>query len=239
MARVLLLLAGTSEARDFAERFQSADLQLVASLSGMTRDPIDYPCKTRIGGFGGAVAMAAWLRAEGAVGVVDATHPFATQISANAVEASRLAELPHLAVQRAAWEPGEKWQKFKCLADAVAALPEGSRAFAATGRGGVEAFASRTDVTFILRSIEPITGLPPHVIPVQGRPPFSLEEECAFMRAEAVTHLITKNAGGARPAKLEAAERLDIPVFSIAMPPPPPTAMTCTVDEALVWAARL
>lgn len=239
MTRVLLLLAGTREARDFAVRFQHDDMRLVASLAGVTRDPFDYPCETRIGGFGGVESMAAWLRDQNAAAVIDATHPFAEHISANAVEAARLAVVAYLMLRRSPWLMGKNSREFNCLEDAVAALPAGARAFMTTGRGSVDALAPRGDVAFILRSIEPVLDLTPQVVSIIGRPPFSIEDECAFMRSEKITHLVTKNSGGAMPAKLEAAEQLDIPVFSVAMPPPPFAISLQGVDEALAWAARL
>jgi len=88
MTGVLLLLGGTAEARAFAERFETDGLRLIASLAGVTREPRKYPCETRVGGFGGAVAMADWIVEYKVRAVVDATHPFAVQISQNAMEAA-------------------------------------------------------------------------------------------------------------------------------------------------------
>jgi len=233
MKPVLLLLAGTREAREFAEGFHDTRFELVASLAGVTREPVEYPCKTRFGGFGGAGPMAAWLCEHRVAAVIDATHPFAEQISRNAAIAADKAGAKRLLLRRPAWEPEEGWRAFDTLAEATAALPAGARAFATTGRNDFNAFGARTDVSFVLRSIEPAEGLPLHIETVTGRPPFTLEDECAFMHAAQITHLITKNSGGARPAKLAAAARLGIPIYAVRMPPAPVGEAALTVELRL------
>lgn len=239
MSRVLLLLAGTREARAFAAGFQREDVGLVASLAGVTRDPAEYACETRFGGFGGAEAMARWIRERNVVAVIDASHPFAERISANAAAAAAVAGVRRLSLRRRAWDIGSDGREVGSLAAAAAALPAGARVFLTTGRGDAQVFSGRSDVSFVLRSIEPVEGLPPHIGTVTGRPPFTPESERAFMRERGITHLVTKNSGGVRPAKLEAAEALGIPVFSVAMPPAPPGEAVETVAAALAWAARI
>jgi len=108
-----------------------------------------------------------------------------------------------------------------------------------SGRSGIEAYAQRNDISFLLRSIEEIDGLPGHIEPLLARPPFSLEDEIALMKHEAITHLVTKNAGGVGPAKLQAAEQLGLPVFSIAMPLSPHEWTVTSVDDALAWSRKL
>ena len=235
MTGVLLLLAGTAEARDFAARFDHPRLRLIASLAGVTRAPLRYAGETRVGGFGSVDAMAAWLAENNVEAVVDATHPFAVRISQNTHTAAARCGVPCLGLGRAPWTVGEAWREFSDIEALAHALPAGARVFLTTGRGEVEPFARRHDVSFWLRSIEPVENLPAHIHPVQGRPPFVLEDEEAFMTDTRITHLVTKNAGGARPAKLQAAEHLGIPVLSVAMPPSSHDHTVITVTEAMAW----
>lgn len=239
MKKTVLLLAGTAEARAFAERFDHPDLRLVASLAGVTREPRAYPCETRIGGFGGVEAMATWIAENEVVGVIDATHPFAMQISQNASEATRKSGVPCLGLRREVWELGADWREFDCVETLAAALPAGSRVLLTTGRHGIEAFAQRDDCDFWLRTIEKVDALPSHIRAIEVRPPFSLQDESAVMTDAGITHLVTKNAGGVRPAKLRAAEQLGLLVFSVAMPPSPHELTANSVEGALAWAREL
>lgn len=234
----VLLLGGTAEAREFAERFQHPNLKLIASLAGVTRDPKPYPCDTRVGGFGGVEAMAEWIEQNRIAAIIDATHPFATQISVNAHKAADQTGILCLALHRAQWEPEGKWREFEDARSLAAELPTKSRVFLTTGRGELETFSARTDVGFTLRSIEPITDLPNNIKDTVARPPFSLEGEIATLEEACITHLVTKNAGGARPAKLKAAHTLGIEIFSLAMPPTPHRLTAGLVTEALNWLDR-
>jgi len=239
MTGVLLLLAGTAEAREFAARFDHPRLQVVASLAGVTSAPLDYVCETRVGGFGSVDGMAAWIAENDVAAVVDATHPFAVRISENARASAARCEVPCLGLRRAPWALGEAWRTFSDLEALAPVLPAGARVFLTTGRGEVEPFARRQDVSFWLRSIEGVEDLPAHIQPVRGRPPFALENEIAFMKDAKITHLVTKDAGGVRPAKLEAAEQLGVAVFSAAMPPSPHDETVDSVDAALAWSRAI
>lgn len=238
MTRTVLLLAGTQEAREIASGFDRPDLRLVASLAGVTTDPLAYPCKTRVGGFGGALAMAEWLRRESAVAIVDATHPFAEQISSNAREAAAQAGIPCLRLHRAPWLMQPEWREVETVEAAVAALPSGATALMTTGRAGLEAIAARGDVRFLLRSIVPVPGLPEAVTPVLARPPYTMESERDLLRHHSITHVVTKNAGGAVPAKMQAATAEDVATLVVRMPPPLGLTVT-TVREALDWIEAL
>lgn len=239
MKPTVLLLGGTREARLFAEQFDDTRFRLIASLAGVTREPNQYPCATRIGGFGGAAQMAGWLRAESVSAVVDATHPFAEKISANADEATVLANVRKLTLRRLPWPIESKWQEFETEGKLAEALPTGARVFLTSGRAGLDVYAKRSDVNFVFRSIEPVGTLPPHIVPSLNRPPFSFEDECKALKDFRATHLVTKNAGGALPAKFEAARALGVQVFSVAMPPAPAGDIVHTVDKALQWLKNL
>lgn len=220
-----LLLAGTGAARRLAARLVEAGVRPLASLAGATTTPAAYPCETRVGGFGGAEGLADWIRAHGPLAVVDATHPYAVRISANAAAACAATGAPYLRLDRPPWTrlPGERWIEARDLEGAVAALPPGARAFAATGRSSAEAFAARPDIWVALRVVDPpdapYPGAGEYVV---ARPPFDEAAERALLHGLGITHLVVKNAGGAAArTKLEAAASLGLPIVVVARPPEP------------------
>lgn len=233
MSRILLL-AGTGDARRIARDL--SDLPLIASLSGATASPEDYPCPLRTGGFGGAEAMADWLRNEAIAAVIDATHPFATQISANAVAAARATKTPLTRIHRPPWRraPGEIWIEVPTVEAAAKAIPSGARAFLATGRGSQDAFVARTDIWCALRLIDPPNAIyPGNGEYVVSRPPFDEASELALFQLLNISHLVVKNAGGAAArTKLAAAAKLNIPIVIVSRPTEPDAA-TARPKEAL------
>lgn len=236
MARVLLL-AGTGAARRLAADLTSQNHDVLASLAGATAKPAPYSCPTRTGGFGGASGLAAWLRSENPDAVVDATHPFARQMTTNAIAAARATGVPLLRLSRPPWrpKPGEDWRDVPSVEAAVASLPRTARVFLATGRGSLGALAGTT-ATLFLRTVDP----QPAPFPNKGefvvaRPPFDEASERALFERLGVTHLVVKNAGGAPGrTKLDAAAALRLPIFVVARPPDPPGApRAMTSDEIL------
>jgi precorrin-6A/cobalt-precorrin-6A reductase len=237
MTAHLLLLAGTAEARALAERLRDIpNLKVTASLAGVTSAPAPIAAETRRGGFGGAAGLAAYLRTNAITAVIDATHPFAARMATNAALACAATTTPRLRLIRPPWQPVGDWRDFPDLAAAAAALPAHAHALVTTGRKETAPFAERPDLNFWLRVIEPRTGLPRHINQLTARPPFTLSDELALMRAHAITHLVSKNAGGAGRAKLDAAAHLAIPILMVARPAPPPGPLASTVAEVVAWA---
>ncbi len=208
--------------------------ELIARLNEPPPKPAEARVSKRTGGFGGAAGLAAWLRAEGMGAVVDATHPFAARMQANAVEACAAAGVPRLRVLRPEWPVRPGWLGVASLGEAAAALPPGARVLLTSGRDWAP-FAGRTDCRFWLRSIEPV-ALPGHIEPIVARPPFGRSAELALMRRRAITHLVAKNSGG-NAAKLDAAAGLGLAVLMVARPAPPPGPVVAAADEALAWLA--
>jgi precorrin-6A/cobalt-precorrin-6A reductase len=237
MTAHLLLLAGTAEARTLAERLSGLpDLKLTASLAGVTSAPAPIAAQTRRGGFGGAAGLAEYLRTRAIAAVIDATHPFAAQMATNAALACTATATPRLRLIRPAWPPIGDWREFPDLAAAAAALPAHAHALLTSGRKDIAPFAARSDLTCLLRVIEPVQNLPPHITQLTARPPFALDDELALMRTHAITHLVSKNAGGPGRAKLDAAARLALPILMVARPAPPPGPLAASVAEAVAWA---
>ncbi len=230
MPRKVLILGGTKEARMLAGRLVRVGLDVTSSFAGVTENPILPEGKVRVGGFGGVEGMREYLLAEAIDVLVDATHPFAAVISAHAAEASP--EVMRL--ERPAWSPlsQDRWIDVQSNEVGLAALPSGSIVMLTIGRKEVAVFTSRSDLTGVARMIEPpAEALPEYWRLVLERPPFTMADELAMMSQHAITHLVTKNAGGRETAaKLEAARSLGIPVVMIARPFKPKVETFTTVD---------
>jgi precorrin-6A/cobalt-precorrin-6A reductase len=232
----VLLLAGTAEARTLAAEIAGLDgLEVTASLAGVTRQPESYPVPVRIGGFGGVPGLIEWLEQHRPAAVIDATHPYATQMQAHAVNACTLVGTPRLRLLRPAWPARTGWTHVPDLAAAAQALPSGARVLLTTGRKDIAPFAARPDVQFVLRTIEPLSDLPAHITSLIARPPFTPNQEREAFTQHGITHLVTKNAGGTGTAKLDAADSLSIRTIVVDRPPTPPGSVAETVAEAVAW----
>ncbi len=238
----LLILGGTADAVALAR--QAADqvgLEVTYSLAGVTANPNLPDCRIRRGGFEGADGFAAYLVAEGIDRVLDATHPFAGQIAANAAHACGRAGVARLKYLRPAWpaEPGDDWRNVADIAAAAEALGQfAHRAFLTLGARDLGAFAGLTEIWFLVRLIEPPGGdIPLAQYEIrQGRGPFGLADEKALMEEHGIDALVSRNSGGtAIAAKLGAARELGIPVVMIQRPTPPPGEIATTTDEVLDW----
>ena len=236
----LLLLGGTTESLALAEALAGqAGLEIVTSLAGRTVAHRLPPGEVRVGGFGGAAGLAAYLGAENIALVVDATHPFAATISRNAALACRQTGVPRLQLRRPAWspEPADRWHDVPDMTAAAAALPAlGRTAFLAVGRQELAAFAGLTGLRLIARMVGPpdISGF--EVILARG--PFALAEEEALFERTGVDVVVSKNSGGeATFAKILAARQRTLPVVMIRRPPPEAGDTAGSVAEALSWIA--
>lgn len=233
----ILILGGTAEARELANRLTGLGHDVTTSLAGRTQDPILPKGGLRMGKFGGIPGLAAYLRAAHIETLVDATHPYAGQISINAVAAARAVNIPLLRFMRPAWEQqlGDDWTMVATMAEASAALPANADVLLTTGHSGLEHFLSRDDCQFVVRTIEaPVMDLPRHASLLQARPPYGLIDEMALMEREGITHLVTKNSGGRQTAaKLEAARRLGVRVIMIERPVYGPANEVDSVDDAI------
>jgi precorrin-6A/cobalt-precorrin-6A reductase len=236
----LLLLGGTFGASELARRLAGrADVQATLSLAGRTKSPAASPVPTRIGGFGGVAGLRAYLEENGVDAVIDATHPFAAQMSANAAAACAAAHTPLAVLTRPPWapEPGDRWREVADAAEAAAALGANPRRVLLTvGRLQAPAFRAAPQHHYVMRSIEPPGDLPPSVEVLQARPPFSLDDELELMRSRRIDVLVSKNSGGdATRAKLDAARRLGLDVVMIRRPPLVAGTVFYEAAAALAW----
>jgi precorrin-6A/cobalt-precorrin-6A reductase len=241
-ARTLLILGGTAEARELAAELHAAGVAVTTSLAGRVARPRLPDGEVRIGGFGGAAALATWLTEHGVAAVIDATHPFAERISASAVTACERAGVPLLRLERPGWtqRAGDRWQWADDVDDAATRIPPGRRVLLTTGRQGLAAFARRDDAWFLVRCVdEPQPPLPPHHELLLARGPYTLDNELALVDAHHIDLVVTKDSGGPHThAKLDAARERGLPVIVVRRPPRPDTQRVTTVDGALRWARR-
>jgi len=239
MARILIL-GGTTEARELAERLaKRTDLDIVVSLAGRTRSPAPQPVPVRSGGFGGAAGLAEYLRQERIDVLIDATHPYADIISANATAAARQSGVPLIALQRPPWGAlaGDRWNEATDVAAAVRQLgARPRRAFVTLGRTELGPLTTAPQHFYLIRSVDPVAPpLPlPRVDYLVERGPFSEADDRALMRAHAIDVVIAKNSGGAASyGKIAAARALGIEVIMLRRPALADEAAVETVDQAI------
>lgn len=233
----ILILGGTAEARHLANGLVELGHDVVTSLAGRTQDPILPRGGLRMGPFGGISGLCAYLRAAGIERLVDATHPYAGLISINAVEAAHLTGTRLVRYMRPPWQaaPGQNWTMVDSAQEAADSLPAGAHVLLTTGHSGLATYLEREDCFFLVRVIEaPDFALPAHAELLRTRPPYRLEDEIALLRRHGITHLVSKNSGGAQTAaKLEAAEKTGTKVLMIARPAYGPALEVDSVESAL------
>jgi precorrin-6A/cobalt-precorrin-6A reductase len=240
--RRILILGGTTEARRLAERLvERADVAVTVSLAGRTAAPATHAVPVRIGGFGGAEGLGEYLTAERVDALIDATHPYAAIISANAADAAAATRVPLLALRRPPWVPrsGDRWIEVADAAAAVKALGEASRrVFLALGKREIRTFAQAPQHYYLVRSVEPVD--PPLAVPhasyVTGRGPFTEANDRALLAAHAIDLVIARNSGGtATYGKIAAARALGLSVILLRRPALPAVPSVETVEDAVSW----
>jgi precorrin-6A/cobalt-precorrin-6A reductase len=221
----VLLLGGTAEASKLARLLaRQSGISAILSFAGRTREPHAPKIPYRTGGFGGVDGLVVYLEAERIDVLVDATHPFAEQMSRHAALAAARVNIPLVCLSRPAWRPeaADRWIIVGTMAAAAAALGhESKRVFLTIGRLQIEAFAAAPQHFYLVRAIEPLLpspNLPRHRV-ILGRGPFTLEAEEKLLREESIDVIVTKNSGGAATfAKLLAARALGLPVVMVDRP---------------------
>jgi precorrin-6A/cobalt-precorrin-6A reductase len=240
--RKILILGGTSEARQLAGRLAGrADLDVTLSLAGRTAKPAAQPVAVRLGGFGGADGLTQYLAGQRIDILIDATHPYAAAISANAAAAAAQTGTPILALRRPPWRAvaGDRWTEVDDIRAAVSALgDEPRRVFLAIGRKDVAAFAAAPQHDYLIRSVDPIEPplKLPHVSFIAARGPFAEADERALLAQHRIEIVVSRNSGGeATYGKIAAAREVGLDVVMLRRPALPAVPSVETVDEALAW----
>jgi precorrin-6A/cobalt-precorrin-6A reductase len=238
----LLILGGTTEASALARRIAGReDIEPCLSFAGRTRNPAPPPIPFRVGGFGGVEGLKAYLAEHRIDAVIDATHPFAAQMSRHAGIACGALGIPLATFTRPPWrsEAGDRWIGAADIEDAVRALGERPRRVLLTiGGSQLAGFAAAPWHHYIVRTIDPpdaIAALPSSRL-ILARGPFGVEDETALMRDERIDALVTKNSGGAATeAKIAAARALGIEIVMIERPPGADGPAYHAVEDVLEW----
>lgn len=242
MAMRVLILGGTTEASALA-RLLAGDrrFETTLSLAGRTSAPLAQPVATRTGGFGGVDGQVRYLRDHAIDAVIDATHPYAAQISANAVAASTEAGVALASLVRAPWQrqQGDLWQDVASSQAAAARLGNAPRrVFLSLGRQDLHLFAAAPQHHYVARLIEPPqqTELPPDLVLLRQRGPFDLGGERRLLLDERIDVIVAKNSGGeATYPKIAAARALSLPVVMIARPDKPAGHVVTSAGAAVEW----
>ncbi|AHJ29853.1 cobalt-precorrin-6A reductase [Nodularia spumigena CS-584] len=244
MMRVLIL-GGTGEAAELAAKVANIQgIEAISSLAGRTREPSIPLGDLRIGGFGGVAGLAKYLHQMKIDLLIDATHPFATQIALNAADAAMEVKIPRLKLIRQPWEKvnGDRWIEVDSIKTAADVLENQSqRVFLSIGRQEIGAFSHLHQIWFLMRMIdppEPQALVPPGIL-LCDRGPFQLDNEREILINHQIDTIVSKNSGGdATYAKIIAARELKLQVVMISRPPVPPGEQATDIDEALVWLSQ-
>ncbi|MFV3379255.1 cobalt-precorrin-6A reductase [Pseudomonas sp. NY15354] len=218
MNRRILLLGGVTEALAIARRLGP---EHVYSLAGIGRIPQDLACQVRVGGYGGAEGLAAYLRKAGIDLLIDATHPYAAQISHNAAQAARNAGISCWALHRPAWQaqPGDDWREVADWAELIEALSAFERPLFTLGREPLQHLDEIPAHQFwTLRALEACPGNARCEV-IGARGPFNLADERALFERRRIDVLVSKNSGSsATEPKLEVARARGVPVLILKRP---------------------
>lgn len=240
MTGPVLILGGTAEARRLADRLAPVR-PVVTSLAGRTATPGRLAGEVRIGGFGGMAGLAHYLRSEQVSALIDATHPYAARMAANAAGAAAETGVPILRFDRPGWtaEPGDRWIEFDDLEGLASALPGlGRHALVTLGGADLAAFSAARGTRLTIRAIDPPSCLPDHpeVEVILDRGPFDLAGERTLLSQRGIDVLVSRNAGGVSTrAKLDAARALGIPVAMLRRPVRPALAFATEIEAVLRW----
>lgn len=241
MRPTILVLGGTTQATALARALSDGGYDATFSYAGSVAHPKAQPLPTRIGGFGGVDGLVNYLHAHHITHVIDATHPFAAQMSRNAVEACAKADVRLVALTRPEWsaQKGDRWSHVPDMAGAVVALDRAAcRVMLAIGKQQIAEFAAHSRHYFLLRMIEKTDAIQlfDNCEVVIAKGPFDLAGDLALMRAHQIDVLVSKNAGGAAArAKIDAARELGIEVIMIDRPRLPERIVVGSAKDALSW----
>ena len=243
MTPPILILGGTAEARHLAAELTARGACVLSSLAGRVRNPALPVGEVRVGGFGGVDGLADWLVENRPPAVVDATHPFATNISTNAVAACARAQVPLLRLERPGWSEhplADTWCWVDDMEHVCRAMESlGTRPLITTGRQGLDHYGPWRERWALVRVVDPPENPPAAWEILCRRGPFDIDAERDLLRTHRIDVLTTKDSGSAlTEPKLLAAHELGVAVVVVRRPTPQEVEVVNTVDAATRWALR-
>ena len=222
----ILLLGGTADARIIADHLaKTPNIIAELSLAGVLSKPPKMALPLRIGGFGGIDGLVQYIHDHGITTLIDATHPYAAQMSHHAVMACQKTVIRRLTLWRPPWqaEAGDDWHGFDGWPELINAVPKGARVFMAAGQDGMKALPKSPDFSVVARALAKPQDLPVYVEMIKDLPGKTEDVEAELFQQHQISHIICKNSGGtSSQAKLLAARKLGLPVLMINRPPAPP-----------------
>ena len=236
----ILILGGIFEAKQLASKLTKLpNVKIIYSLAGKTQNPNVPDCETITGGFGGVKGLSSYITIHEFDLVIDATHPFATQIANNAYTSSKRTSTAYIKLCRKPWKSDIiNWESAINPEDAKRKLAKmGNRVFLTTGIHALQHFLLLENKWFLIRLIESSSSLPSlqNFEMLLDRGPFKQLEELELLKCNKINTIVSKNSGGAFPAKLEASHKLGIPVLMIEQPAPPRGALLYSLEETIGW----
>jgi precorrin-6A/cobalt-precorrin-6A reductase len=237
----ILILGGTGDAARVIEQVAALpNVTPIASLAGRTPAPnVPSSGTIRRGGFGGIDGLINFLQTEAIDLIIDATHPFAAQISHNAAQAAIVCNIPRILLNRPGWaiEPGDRWIEVPDHAAAATLLPTiSNRVFLTIGRQELAAYTGIPDLWCLMRMITPPDPPIPQGEILLDQGPFSLEAEINLLQTHNIGAIVSKNSGGnATYAKIIAARTLGLPVIMIPRPQLPDGPIVHSIPAAIAW----
>lgn len=246
----ILILGGTSDAISIAQSLIKSQHEVTYSIAGIVRQP-DLDCRVLSGGFrvqqtvngekhfdNGVEGLQWHLEKEAYDLVVDATHPYAVQISENTVVSAKNVGVPVWRYLRTPWKKlaEDDWLEFDSMKEIISQIEPYQKPFFTVGR---EVFSNvdlrAPNQKWLVRSAGVETANIPDITELKEIGPFKLEHELALFKSHGVDVLISKNSGGeAVAAKLEAARLLDIPVFLLNRPVKAPADLSFATTQDLI-----
>ena len=217
----ILIIGGTAEGFKIASFLNENNYSSVLSLQGNTLQPRQVNYVTRSGGFGGIDGLKNYLNNNCVSVIIDASHPYSTQISNNVKLAARELKIKLFILHRPEWQKKyfDHWihtNSFNNTRAIVETLPRESRLFLTIGKKYIPLF-SDCKQWLMIRTIDPYIAQPQgNRKYITGRGPFHVSQELILLRENKITHLVSRNSGSIETyAKVEAARILGIEIIMI------------------------